>query len=439
MKKRFRNFIEENQLIQPKSKILLAVSGGIDSMAMLYLFHICGYNFSVAHCNFLLRGEESDGDEKLVIDTCKNLGIQYFIKHFNTIEYAASENLSIQVAARNMRYSWFKELCQNNGFQSVAVAHNKNDVAETMLINLCRGTGIKGLTGIKPNTNGIIRPLLFAERNEIYDFAVEKQIVYRNDSSNSSIKYARNRIRHNILPELEQINEGIIDNLYKTSIFTSKAWQVIDNMNNTFRKEVRSDIDNELHYSIRKLSSYSFLQIFLVEELTEFGFSAPIILEVEKSLFSQSGKVFYAPNFKLIRDRDSLIVTPLNNVDLPTIHIKENESAILSQFSISTEVIENANYQIDRSANVGTFDYSKLIFPLLLRPWKEGDWFIPFGMKGRKKVSDFLIDQKVPLHHKKSIYVLESNNEIIWVVGLRTDNRYRIGAKTTKVFIAKIS
>jgi tRNA(Ile)-lysidine synthase len=438
MKKDFKNFIEENQLIKPNSKLLLAISGGIDSMVMLYLFHQCGYNFSVAHCNFGLRGKESDEDEQLVKNTCKELGIQIYTKKINTSEYATTENISIQVAARNLRYNWFKELCIENGLDAVAVAHNKNDVAETMLINLCRGTGLKGLTGIKPISNGIIRPLIFAERKEIEKFAIKKCIVYRNDSSNQSTKYARNRIRHNVLPEFEQINEGIIDNLYKTSLYLDNAWQVIDNMSNNFRKEVRSDYDSEIHYSIRLLKGFAFRQIFLVEELTGYGFPPSMILEIEKSLFKQSGKIFYSPNYKLIRDRDSLIITKINILELPQIYINKNDRILNSIFSVSVDLFENSDFQIPRDKNIGSFDYSKLVFPLLLRPWNEGDWFIPFGMKGRKKVSDFLIDQKVPLHQKSRIYILESNNEIIWIVGYRIDNRYRIDDSTTKIITVKV-
>ena len=307
MKKRFKNFIEEHNLVPPRSKILLAVSGGVDSMAMFHLFKECGYNFSVAHCNFMLRGEESEGDEQLVRETCKHNDVDLFVKRFHTQAYADENGVSIQVAARELRYQWFDELCKEYGFSLVAVAHNKNDIAETMLINLCRGTGLKGLTGIKPKTNGIIRPLLFAQRDEIEEYAKSNCISYRVDSSNIDVKYARNRIRHKVLPEFEAINEGIIDNLYSTSLFLAESWVAIDNLNSLFRKEALKSVGEEMHYSIEKLVNYPFRQVFLVEELTELGFPASMVLDIEKSLFAQAGKVFYTEKYQLIRDRESLI------------------------------------------------------------------------------------------------------------------------------------
>jgi len=439
MRKRFKSFIEENQLIQPKAKILLAVSGGVDSMVMLHLFHECGYNFAVAHCNFSLRGAESDADEQLVRDITTKLGVQLFVTRFNTIAYSQEREISIQVAARELRYSWFESVCHDNDFQLVAVAHNKNDIAETILINLCRGTGLRGLTGIKPITNGIIRPLLFALRQQIEEYADINGISYRTDSSNSNTKYARNRIRHNILPEMEQINEGVIENLYGTSLFLSESWQAIEKLNNEFKNEVLSVLGDELHYSIEKLLAYPFKQIFLVEELTELGFPASMVIDIEKSLLTQSGKTFYASEYMLIRDRESLIVSPIKTNQTFEVEIDQNTSSINEPIALEISVIDSIeNFTIPKSTSVGVFSFDKILFPLKLRPWREGDWFIPFGMKGRKKISDFLIDQKIPIHQKQDIYVIESNGDIIWVVGHRIDNRYRISENSNKVFLVRM-
>lgn len=440
MKKRFKIFINENGLVQPQSTILLAVSGGVDSMVMLKLFKDCGYSFSVAHCNFMLRGEESDGDELLVRETCNNLNVDLFVKKFDTKQYASDNGVSIQVAARELRYHWFDDLIEKNGFSAVAVAHNKNDVAETILINLSRGSGLKGLTGIKPKTKGIIRPLLFAQRDEIEEFAKSKSIAYRVDSSNVDVKYARNRIRHRVLPELELINSGIIDNLYSTSLFLSESWAAINKMNRSFREETAKSVGEEIHYSIEKLKDYPFRQVFLVEEFTEFGFSASIVIEIEKSLDRQSGKVFYSDKYHLVRDRESLILSPIKP-QLPFLELRigENSASLQEPIPLTFEVVSvGKDFTIPKSKTNVAFDYNKLNFPLTLRPWQEGDWFIPFGMDGKKKVSDFLIDQKVPLHRKDTVLVIESEGQIIWVVGYRIDNRFKITEESDKGFLISL-
>ncbi len=439
MIKRFKHFIEEHSLIPPRSRILLAVSGGVDSMVMLHLFKKCGYNFAVAHCNFQLRGTESDNDEQLVRNICQQEAIDLYVKNFDTNAYAEENNVSIQVAARELRYAWFGELREKHNFSAVAVAHNKNDISETLLFNLARGTGLKGLSGIKPNINGVIRPLLFALRIEIEKFAIDNRIAFRTDSSNSQTKYSRNRIRHNVIPELEKVNAGTVDNIYSTSLFVANTWQAIEKMNSTFRDEVRSEAGDEVHLSISRLKAYPFRQIFLVEELTTFGFSPAMVLDIEKSIFSQAGKMFFAKDYLIVRDRNSLIISPLSNSSKPTeITIDKQTTTINNPFPLKFEVVNRKGFQIPKSSNVGVFNLDLLTFPLVLRPWREGDWFIPFGMKGRKKVSDFLVDQKVPLHYKASVFVLESDGNIIWVVGHRIDNRFGIDNDCEKVLVARM-
>lgn len=440
MRKSFKNFIEEHNLVPPKSKILLAVSGGVDSMVMLYLFKECGYSFSVAHCNFKLRGTESDGDEALVRETCNTIGVELFVKEFETKAYVKEKDVSIQVAARELRYSWFNELAKNNGFSLVAVAHNKNDIAETILINLCRGTGLKGLTGIKPKANEIIRPLLFAQRDEIEDYAKLKGIIHRIDSSNVDVKYARNRLRHKVLPELEIINKGVVENLYTTTLYLSESWKAIEGFIESFRKEVIKREGEELQYSIEKLIHFSFRQIFLVEEFVPYGFPASMALDIEKSLFSQAGKVFYSDEYQLVRDRQSLVLTKRNHNKIFSMIIIDQDTKIIEQpIALSFEIIKpDEKFSFPKSNDIAVLDYSLLTFPLTIRPWREGDWFIPFGMKGRKKISDFLIDRKVPLHRKDSVFVIESDNQIVWVVGYRADNRFKVEKGCSKIFMISI-
>ncbi|HCY00490.1 MAG TPA: tRNA lysidine(34) synthetase TilS, partial [Bacteroidales bacterium] len=417
MNKEFISFIEKNQLIKPKDEILLAVSGGVDSMVMLNLFSSCGYKFAVAHCNFSLRGADSDSDEQLVVDVCKRMGVKLFTKLFHTEVYAHEHKISIQVAARELRYGWFKELCDEHGYASVAIAHNKNDVAETMLINLTRGTGLKGLTGIKPLTNGVIRPLLFAFRKQIEEYAFDKGVEYRNDKTNVEVEYARNRIRHNVITELEKINSGVVDNLYDTSLFLSETWSAIEAMNAEHREQIRSEKGNEVYYSIKKLLEYPFHQLFLLEELMEYGFSPSAIQDIKESLLAQSGKTFYTDNYLLIRDRDYLILGSNIQKSYNEVLIDSLNDIPELPIPMEFEVIDDvASFKIPKVASAGVFDADKVQFPLLLRPWRKGDWFIPFGMEGRKKVSDFLIDQKIPIHRKSSVFVLESDGNIVWVV-----------------------
>jgi tRNA(Ile)-lysidine synthase len=439
MKEDFKNFIDKHQLIKADDEVLVGVSGGIDSMVMLNLISSCGYKFAVAHCNFSLRGADSNKDEQLVVNVCKQMGVKLFTKLFHTEDYAHGHNVSIQVAARELRYDWFKELCHEHGYVGVAVAHNKNDVAETILLNLTRGTGLKGLTGIKPLTNGIIRPLLFAFRKQIEEYAFNNGVEYRDDKTNAEVKYARNRIRHNVITELEKINPRTVDNLYSTSLFLSETWSAIATMNAEHREQICSERGNEVYYSINKLLEYPFHQLFLLEELMEYGFSPSAVEDIKESLLGQPGKVFYADNFQLIRDRDYLILSSCTEKSFTEVLISSPNSSIESPVSMEFNVIEDlTSFKIPKEESVGIFDLEKVIFPLLLRPWRKGDKFVPFGMEGHKKVSDFLIDQKIPIHHKSSTYVLESGGNIIWVVGYRIDNRYRIKSESAKALIVKL-
>lgn len=438
MKVRFKHYIEEHKLFDHNDRILLGVSGGIDSMVMIHLFDSCGFNYAVAHCNFGLRGRESDGDEQLVKDVVAKLGKQIYVNQFKTTEYAKINKKSIQVAARELRYQWFDEICKQHDFKALAIAHNSNDVAETMLINLTRGTGIKGLTGIKPKINRIIRPLLFASREEIEVYAAKNGIVYRTDSSNADVKYARNRIRKIVIPEFEKINPDIVSNLNTSSQFMAQAWEMICEGHSTLKNIIHTQVGNENKYSIQQLVNHNHRLLFLAIEFMEYGFASEVIPEIEKSLFTQPGKVFHAPNFLLVRDRDYLILSPKINSQTGIVFVDEKTESIHSPIGLSIEIIELSNkFLIPKSPTIGALDYEKLTFPLTLRPWKWGDWFTPLGMKGKKKISDFLVDQKVPIHKKDSIYVLESNGSITWVIGFRIDDRFKVINTTKKVWMVK--
>jgi len=437
MRVKFLNFIEKHNLVHFGDRILLAVSGGIDSMVMLNLFHGSGVRFSVAHCNFTLRGHESDGDQEFVSQICQTMGVELFVKRFDTNAYARKNRTSIQVAARELRFTWFKELCDQKGFTSVAIAHNRNDVAETMLINLCRGTGLKGLTGMSPKSNTIIKPLLFASRSEIEAYAKENGISHREDSTNAAVEYARNRIRHNVIPQLEMVNPGVVNNLYSTSLFMGQAWEEIGAKLISLRDRIRKTHNEEILYSIPLLAKEPLRQLFLLEELTALGFSPSRIVDIEQSLFAQPGKSFLSGGYRLVRDREYLIVSPLipQNEVCPQIDMDTQSIDFPINLTFGIEDAED-NTDFPRSPGIGVFDLHTLKFPLTLRKWKQGDWFIPLGMSGKKKISDFLTDLKIPLHRKERVYVLESDNQIIWVVGYRIDNRFRVRETTTKLFLS---
>lgn len=436
MQDRFVDFIQSNNLFSESDKILLGVSGGIDSMVMLNLLRRSGFSIAVAHCNFSLRGEESDGDQQLVEHVCEEFGVKLHCIRFQTESFAIENKQSIQVAARNLRYAWFNKLCNEFGYTKIAIAHNRDDVAETVLLNLTRGTGIKGLTGIKPKNENVIRPLLFAGRDEITRYAIQNSVKFREDSSNASTKYARNRIRHNVLPELEKLNPSAKKSIAETAIHAQEALSLVENYLKKIRKKLIIEKEKGIQISIQKLRQEGNRKLFLIEELVPMGFSYDTIEDIIDSLDGQPGKVFYSVSHQLLRDRDFLIVAERNEIDTTVTLIDERSRSVCYpvnlRFSVETY---DKTYIIPRSSNVAVLDYNKLTFPLTLRHWQPGDRFIPFGMDNFKKVSDFLIDQKVSLLDKDNVYVLVSGDDIIWIVGYRIDNRYRISDQTKQIFV----
>lgn len=436
MRTTFQSFIKENSLFTKDQTILLAVSGGVDSMVMLHLFNQCNYNIAVAHCNFQLRGADSDADQQLVFDTCEALGIKCHIKSFDTTGYAREKKITIQEAAREIRYSWFTQLRKEYNYPLVAIAHNKNDVAETMLINLTRGTGLKGLTGIKLLTNGVIRPILFALRTDIKKYAKAENVRFREDVTNTEVHYARNRIRHRVIPQLEKINPAAVLNLYGTSGFLNRTWLAIEKMNEQLMGKVKKESGEEVWYHIKTLLDFPFYHLFLLEELRDYGFSPSAVEDICQSLQGQPGKVFYSHTHQLVKDREYLMLMRADAVERKTMSIASPEDVVNSPISLRFKVIFASDLkEFSTDDSVAYFDMDAIEFPLTLRPWQQGDRFVPFGMKGHKKLSDFLIDQKVPLHHKRDILVLLSNHEIIWVVGHRADNRFRVTTNTQRVLV----
>lgn len=435
MLEQFLNYIDKNNLVNTTDKILLAVSGGIDSVVMLNLFSKTDIPFATAHCNFQLRGSESDDDEVFVNKQAAKYNCPFYLERFNTKAYAKNNKLSIQEAARELRYNWFKSLLDKEQFNSVAIAHNLNDLTETFFINLLRGCGLHGLCSFQSRNNYLIRPLLFATRNEISDYAAKEQINYREDSSNKQTEYTRNAIRHNVIPELEKINSSAVKNIGSTIQILQSVSRYLQISLDQLRQQLL--VKHQLYWEIdiEKLKRKNISPEILYELLIDFNFNFDTILSITKSLDNpKSGSVYYSDTHQLLINRQCLQITEINQRDNSEYKIPKNIKRVESPVNMNFREFKlTDNYKIPKSSNVASFDASKISFPLILRRWRDGDSFVPFGMKGHKKISDFFTDQKLSLFDKQHIWLLESGNEIIWVVGYRISNNLRITSNTKRV------
>lgn len=435
MLEQFLKHIDLNSLGRKEKKILVTVSGGIDSIAMLKLYDAAGYSFSIAHCNFQLRGEESDGDEKFVRKLAKEYGVEIFVERFNTSEFCLQKKISVQMGARELRYTWFSKLATENSFDYIAVAHNKNDIAETMLLNLIRGTGLKGLTGIKPKAGNIIRPLLFASRKEIDKYVLEKSLVFREDSSNKETKYFRNLIRAEIIPCMEKINPSLLNTMIKESEVFNSSYQLYQKEIDALQKAIIVTEGSSVRLSILKLKSLRITAPVLYDLLRPYKFSLSDIEDILAGLNSESGRKFHSEKFSLIKDRNFLIIEDENELkEKGEYFIEEGISTISNPIKLSIKQVKNSpDFTIPRSNKTIAIDYDKLSFPLILRHWREGDYFVPLGMNGRKKLSDYFIDQKVNILDKKKFWLVISGNDIVWIVGKQIDERYKVGPQTQNI------
>lgn len=439
MKSRFLHFIEKHNLFKLNEKVLVAVSGGIDSMVLVDLFVKTQIPFIIAHCNFELRGVESDGDELFVQSIANKHKILFLSRCFNTVDYASSKNISIQIAARELRYEWFNELAKTHACSSVVLAHHADDVAETMLINLCRGTGLAGVHGILPRNGLFVRPLLFAQRTDIVEYANEHHIKFREDSSNIKDKYARNNIRHHVIPALKKsFPEAVLSFNKSASIITAQEI-VYRNAIREFAESALTETSQHTAISIEKVMQFIEPEIGLFELLNPFGYNSSQVSDILANIIGQAGAIYLSPTHQLIRDRKFLFITLLNqNSEVESFQINSLEDTKHLPIKLNFEKLpkEMIQLKLDNPSEI-ILDASKLIFPITLRKWTQGDSFRPIGMRGRKKVSDFFQDLKIPTHIKSHIYLLESNKEIIWIVGYRMCDSIKI-TKTTKDFL-KIS
>jgi len=447
--KNFTEFIKKENLFQTKDKLLLAVSGGVDSVVLCELCKQAGYDFVIAHCNFQLRGEESDRDEHFVRELSEKYKVQIFVKKFKTKDYAEKNKLSIQVAARQLRYEWFNYLIGNKQYAKsneeidncqlpianwIVTAHHANDNIETLLMNFFKGTGVSGLRGILPKNGKIVRPILFAKKEELISFANENRLVFVEDSSNASDKYTRNYFRHQLIPIIKevfpQVEYNIINNMLRFQDIEILYHQSIL----LHKKKLLEKKGEEIHIPVLKLLQ-SEPQVTIVYEIIKaFGFTAKQTDEVIKLLTSESGKYIQSLTHRVFKNRKWLIIAPLNNIIAENILIEtancivnfKNGKLKLEKFSPDDLLLANGN-------SIAQLDADEIFYPLLLRKWKQGDYFYPLGMNKKKKLSRFLIDQKLSLTEKENIWVVEMNKKIIWVVGKRIDDRFKITPKTKTI------
>ncbi len=433
----FKNYIDAQNLCCSADRLLLAVSGGVDSVVMAHLFYQAGYSIEIAHCNFALRGEASDGDEALVKKLASAWGATFHSKRFDTLAYAQQHQLSVQMAARELRYEWFEEVRKAKKLAYIATAHHLNDQVETVLFNWVKGTGIAGLRGM-PTKNGlVIRPLLFATREEIEAYALAQELVWREDSSNAEDKYRRNFLRNQIIPLLKQINP----NLEQTLAQNIEKVHAVETVFNQKVARLRAE-------TIRETEAAAFLQLnyFEVEQepvillysiLQTYGFNYIQAQEIWKARDALSGKQFESQDYSLVKDRGQLVITKQALPKQKTRLIEASQGHVEYPFFDlkCTQIEIQADFQWQKDQNMAFLDFEKLQFPLELRAWQAGDVFYPLGLGHRKKVSDLLIDLKIPLSLKEQVAVLCSAGEIIWVVGYRLDDRFKITKETKQVWV----
>ena len=424
IQQRIKQYIEKEDLFSSGSKILIALSGGADSVALLCILHAAGYPCEAAHCNFHLRGEESNRDEQFVRQLCKKYGIHLHTIDFDTTRYAAEKHISIEMAARELRYNWFEEIRNQCRADVVAVAHHQDDSVETILLNLIRGTGITGLLGIRPRNGVIVRPLLCINREEIMRYLQSIGQDYVTDSTNLEDEYTRNKIRLNLLPLMQTINPSVKNSLIETGNYLSDVATIY----NRYIEEAKTRIATTEGIRICELVKEPAPEALLFEILHPLGFNSAQIKDIANSLHGQSGKQFSSKEWRVIKDREFLLLEKIQSEDkeeLPFQIIKEEKEY-------------TSDFQIPREKGTACFDADKLDGTISYRKWRTGDTFIPFGMKGKKKVSDYLTDRKFSISQKERQWILCCGERIAWLIGERTDNRFRIDETTRRVVIYTI-
>lgn len=429
-----RAYIDKYQLLTVGKPVLVGVSGGADSIALLTVLVELGYSCIVGHCNFHLRGEESMRDECFTETYARKLGLPFVKVDFNTRDYAAEHHLSVEMAARELRYAWFEEMRCVHDAQAIAVAHHRDDNVETVLMNLIRGSGIRGMSGIRPKNGFVVRPLLSVTRQEILQWLAERQLEYVTDSTNLSAAYTRNFIRLRVLPLLETINPSVRTAINRTAEHLAETESLFAYVMADARKRV---FEAENRLSIKALMQYPSPKTVLFELLKAFHFTPSSVDEIFLSLNKESGKLFFSSSHRLVKDRDCLLLSPLAAAGEKEVYFLTGEEGCWSgpiDLAFS-RIVRTEELHIQKDKDIAYFDLDKLKFPLVLRHWQQGDWFVPFGMQGRKKLSDYFSDKKFSRLEKERVWLLCSGDEVIWIVGERSDNRFRVECATKRCLV----
>lgn len=422
-----QKYIAEKHLFTLSDRVLVALSGGADSVALLRVLLVLGYRCEAAHCNFHLRGEESDRDERFVRELCRGLGVTLHVTHFDTAVYASQHRVSIEMAARELRYAWFERLRAERGMAVIAVAHHRDDSVETFLLNLVRGAGINGLKGITPHNGSVVRPLLEVDRRDILAYLHHLHQDYVTDSTNLQDEYLRNKIRLNILPMLRELNPSVSAGIAETSRRLADVALI-------YNKEIEEGKNRVMtqdgHILIPRLMEEVAPAALLFEILHPLGFHSVQVGDVFRSLSAQSGKRFVSAEWELLRDRTELLIRPLQQGD-------GEWSEHLPR--LATETLDiTPDFMIPKDKDTACLDADKVTEPLTVRKWQPGDKFVPFGMKGKKKVSDYLTDRKFSLFQKESQYVVCSGDRIVWLVGERSDDRFRLTEDSRRALVIRV-
>lgn len=430
MLEQFKSHIKNNFSILKESKLLVAISGGLDSVVLMHLCHQFGLNIALVHCNFNLRGEESDSDENFILQLAEDLDLEVFIESFDTENYAKKNKLSIQMAARELRYNWFEELAAQLQFDYVLTAHHADDNLETFLINLSRGTGLDGLSGIPVINDKLVRPLLLFSREAIETYAKDNNLKWREDSSNISTKYLRNKLRHDVIPILKEINPQLLQNFNKTQAYLKNSKLIIeDRIEDVFTDIVNQTDSQSISFDISKIKKLSKPKAYLFEFLKEYNFTE--WGDVENLLDAQSGKQVFSNTHRLLKDRTFLLLTEITSESYKPIKILNLDNKIETPFGAL--IFNKIDSIVENLSNTVYVDKDKLNFPLTIRKWEEGDVFYPLGMIGKKKLSKYFKDEKISLFDKENVWVLCSGKDIVWVINRRADNRFKVTGATKHI------
>ncbi len=434
----FVHFINQHQLFPAQGRVLAAVSGGRDSVLMVRLLKAAGYPFGIAHCNFQLRGGEAEADELFCRELAGQLSVPFHCMKFDTLVYAANRKVSVQMAARELRYQWFEQVRQQHNYDVIALAQHQNDTIETILLNLVRGTGIAGLHGIQPLNGYKVRPMLFLTRQEIDHWVTLNRLPYREDSSNASGKYARNKLRLEVVPRLKEINPGLEKTFERNLVHFNELEALLRRQAAEAKAKIFTYDGDTISLSIPAIRQLPVQRLLLYELLKEYGYNETTIDDLTAALTKHSGRLFESATHRLVVDRERLLLTRKLPATTDEVAVNRHDDSVV--FNRHRLILSHANLSnISNSRAVAMVDARLLHYPLTLRNWREGDYFYPLGMNVRKKLSDFFINQKVPLTQKRFIPLLvNGNGEIIWVAGYRLDNRYKVSTQTEKVTIFEI-